>query len=90
MRRLLSTVDRWGPAVLSVLSLFALCGMGWIYSTQIARLEGMVEARLQMEASLRMEIQTWQAYVSSLEKVMIESGLQIPERPKPLPFRKEK
>lgn len=49
--------------------------------SDIARLEGMVQARLQMESTLRLEIQTWQAYVKSLERVLTEHEIELPEAP---------
>lgn len=49
---------------------------------RISKLEGMVQSRLQMESSLRMEIQTWQAYVSGLQKRMIEYGISVPDLPR--------
>lgn len=45
MRRLLVTIDRWGPAAVSVIALFIVSVMLWWYSERIARLEGMVQSQ---------------------------------------------
>jgi len=44
VRRLLYSIDRWGPAALSILTLFLAASLLWVYSVRIARLEGQVEA----------------------------------------------
>lgn len=83
MRRPLiwSTVDRWGPGLISLFAMLGLIFYGWVTDQRIARLEGMVIARLEMEASLRMELQTWQAYVVVLQKRLIENGIDVPDSP---------
>lgn len=48
---------------------------------RIAKLEGMVQARLQMESDLRADFQLWQSYCASLEKSMIEFGVKVPKFP---------
>lgn len=77
---------------MAVLSLLALIYYAWMNDQRVARLEGMVAARLQVEmersrteASLRIEIQTWQAYVFGLQKRMIEAGVEnVPDLPESL------
>lgn len=76
-----NSIDRWGPGVISLLSIFALIYYGWITDQRIARLEGMVQARLQMESDLRSDFQLWQSYCASLEKSMIEFGVKVPKFP---------
>lgn len=82
MRRFLYSIDRWGPGAVSVLTLFFLAVFGWWYSSKVARIEGEVSARNQVEISMRMEIQTLQAYVVSLKETMIRSGIKdVPPMP---------
>lgn len=78
-----NSIDRWGPGVISLLSIFALIYYGWITDQRIARLEGMVQARLQMESDLRSDLQMSQAHCISLQKAMIEFGIKVPEFPSP-------
>lgn len=52
-----------------------------IRDQRIAKLEGMVQARLQMESDLRSDFQLWQAYCASLEKAMIKFGVKLPNFP---------
>lgn len=83
--RFWQSVDRWGPLAVSVLSILALIYYAWMTDQRMARLEGMVEARLQMESDLRTEMQTWQAYVFGLQKRMIETGVEnVPDLPESL------
>lgn len=79
MKRFLATVDRWGPALISVLALFVVCGIGWIYAERIAKLEGQV-ITLQ---DLNEDVQMWQAYTMVLSKRMLEHGIVIPDPPQP-------
>lgn len=62
-----------------MLSILALIFYAWTNDQRIARLEGMVQARLQMEISLRTEIQTYQAYTVRLQALMIEEGIKVPD-----------
>lgn len=79
------SVDRWGPLAGALLSFIVLIYYAWMNDQRIARLEGMVQARLQMESDLRVEIQTWQAYVFGLQKRMIEEGVEnVPDLPESL------
>lgn len=57
---------------------------------RIAKLEGMVQARLQMESDLRTEIQTWQAYCMALQRKMIEYGVRSSDVPVPQTKKGEK
>jgi hypothetical protein len=75
------SVDKWGPGAVAIVTFIALIYYAWMSDQRIARLEGMVEARLKMEASLRMEIQTTQAYVNSLRVTMTAHGIVAPEMP---------
>lgn len=76
MKKLLYTIDKWGPPLASVISLSIIIVFGWWYSNRIARLEGQVASREQNETNLRIEIQTLQAYVINLKETMIKAGIK--------------
>lgn len=76
MKKLLYTIDKWGPAVASVISLSIIIVFGWWYSVRIARLEGQIISTEQNETNLRIEIQTLQAYVINLKETMIKEGIK--------------
>lgn len=42
--RLWDTVDRWGPAAVSIVTLLAVIAIGWMYSERTAHLEGEVSS----------------------------------------------
>lgn len=83
----LHSIHIWGPGAVALGALLALIFYAWMTDQRIARLEGMVEAEIQMHISLRMEIQTWQAYINRVEKYLIESGFEDVPKP-PTPERK--
>lgn len=90
MRRVLSTVDRWGPGLIAILTLFAVVSLGWQYDKRIAKSQGDIEGlqkqinllqqqinnRVTLESSLRSEVQTWQAHVVVLRIKMTEAGMK--------------
>lgn len=85
MRRAIETVDRWGPAALSVVTLFLLAGSLWLYTEKVARLEGQVIA-LQNQINTREDIQK---QIADTHKWMIAvyergfaAGVKMPEVPK--------
>lgn len=78
--RVWKSVDRWGPGFVALTSFLALIFYAWMNDQRMAKLEGMVQARLQMESSLRMEIQTFQAYIVKLERTVTEHGIKLPEK----------
>jgi len=85
------TVDRWGPMVVAVLTLFVVVFFGWHNSERVGRLEGLyrglerdTESRDRREIALQSQIQTWQAYVNSLQKKLTEAGIKVPDPPKPI------
>jgi len=82
MRRLISSIDRWGPALLSVITLFWLV----VYSIKVGRIEGQLIGKAETESELRTEIQTLQAYVNSLEKTIIKAGIDIPGKNGTIPI----
>lgn len=84
MKSYWNSIERWGPCIISLISLFAVIGIGWVDSSRISRLEGALDERNGMEIALRAEIQTWQAYVVNLQTLMIKHGIQdIPNSPAP-------
>jgi len=87
-RRIWASVDRWGPGLVAVLTLFAVVGMGWMYTSRLARAEGaaaalqhQVDEHVVAMAAYRLEVQTWQLYVVALRGDMIKAGMN----PAPLP-----
>lgn len=79
LKRLLHTVDRWGPALLAVISLSIVIVMDRWHSERIARLEGQV---LVLQA-LNENVQMWQAHAMVLSKRMLEHGIAVPDPPQP-------
>lgn len=82
MRRYLIAVQVWGPGAIALISLLASIAYGIGQQREIGRLEGRVYAlesqansRLQIELNAREEFRTLQAYVVSLEKAVIRSGI---------------
>jgi len=89
MRQPWGSVEKWGPCVVAVIALFAVIGIGWTTSSRMSKIEGHTYAHSTahdgMEIALRAEIQTWQAYVVSLQAIMIKNGIKdVPLPPKPL------
>lgn len=88
MRRFLTTIDRWGPALVSVVALFVVCGIAWTYTERIARLEGMVTSQQnQLNACLQSSL-AHQTELSGLNKWIVAvyakldaSGWDIPPLP---------
>lgn len=83
-----STIDRWGPGAIALLTLIAVVALGWQYSERIARTEGRYEAiqdqlksRIELEGSLRQEIQVFQAHCVKLQQLMIQHGIDTPDMP---------
>lgn len=84
MKSFLKFVDKWGPGVLSIVTLLGVVAFGWVYGERVSRLQGAVDARLQMELALRTEIQTYQAHTVKLREILQESGLKLPPLPEPV------
>lgn len=97
MKRLKATIDRWGPAFVAVLTFVAMAGLAWIYDSRLAYQAGLIVGlqreidglerqftrKDQVSADLREEMRLWQAYVISLQKKLLESGIPVPESPNP-------
>lgn len=82
MHRVLQSIDRWGPALVSVMTLFFLAVFGWSMSVKVSKIEGQLADKEQTELALRTEIQTLQAYVVSLKEAMIRAEIETPPTPK--------
>lgn len=84
MRRLLYTVDRWGPAAISVLSLFLLAIVGWYYSERIANLEGKVtilQEQSQDRLELIREMNSYRAWMVAVYERVDRVGVKLPSPP---------
>lgn len=84
-----NTIDRWGPGMLSVLTILMLAALGWQYSGRLARTEGEMgiirdDANTQQieMIALRNEIETLQAYIVVLRVEMVRGGLNAPDFPR--------
>lgn len=84
-----STIDRWGPGVVALLTLIAVVALGWQYGERISRTEGRYESiqeqlrsRIELEGHLRQEIQVFQAHCVKLQQLMIQHGIDTPDMPK--------
>lgn len=77
IKRLLSTVDKWGPLLVSVIALSILMVVGWWYSERIAKLEGQVLVLQDVNENVLM----WQAHSMVLSKRMLEHGIAVPDPP---------
>lgn len=54
--KLWDTVDRWGPAVVSIITLLAVIAIGWMYSERTAHVEGQLESlHRQMDSYIRLD-----------------------------------
>lgn len=83
-----STIDRWGPGAVSLLTFVVVIALGWQYGERISRNEGRYEAvqqqlrsRIELEGSLRQEIQVFQAHCVKLQQLMIQHGINTPDMP---------
>lgn len=80
MKRLWSSVLLWGPGVISLVTLLAVVWYGRFLEGRLVGLDDRVAEQMM----LRQEIQTWQAYVVSLQRRMIETGIAVPDSPRPV------
>lgn len=92
MRRVLTHVDRWGPGVLSIITLCAVVVLAWNYDRQldairlskdleIGRLDREIDQiradNREREERLREEIQMQQAITIALRADMLRAGVTI-------------
>lgn len=96
MRRILLSIDRWGPALISVVTFLFLSAFGWTYSAKVAKVEGQVTAlqnqinnQAKMEDAIRSERDAIRAEMAGVTKWMIAVhergsalGWDLPELPK--------
>lgn len=88
MKLLWHYLERWLPAATAVLAVLGVCLVGWTQGERIAALEGgrdsirqELDRRAQLEAALRMEVQTLQAHVVVLHRELIRAGVDVPPLP---------
>lgn len=83
-RRLYDTVQVWGPGAIALVSLLASISYGLGQERKIGRLEGRVYAVEREHAesiySFHQKMETVQAYVNSLEKTILKSGINTKEK----------
>lgn len=86
--RALSTIDRWGPGAIALLTLLIVIGIGWIYGERIARLEGeirglenQVEAHAQAESQARAELSAIRNWAVAVYERGSSAGWKLPDIP---------
>lgn len=90
MKKVWETMDRWGPGAIAVITLIAVIWYGRFLEGRQVEIDRQLSDRSELELSLRMEIQTWQAHVVTLKQRMIEAGIKnVPDSPKPIVLRKD-
>lgn len=57
-RKVLSSIDRWGPGVIALVTLLAVIALGWTYGERISRAEGVYLRMSQEMNSYRKDIQS--------------------------------
>jgi len=78
-------VDRWGPLAGALITLLATLWYGRWLEGRLDELQSRLAERTEIEVALRVETQTWQAYVVSLKEAMIRAGIgDVPPPPKPV------
>lgn len=89
MRRILFTIDRWGPAVVSVFTFIFLSAFGWTYSAKVAKLEGQVIAlqnqvntQVKAEDAIRLEMAGVTKWMIAVYERGSANGWDLPEMPK--------
>lgn len=81
---LLSTVYKWGPGAVAIVTLVMVLLTNADLRERVAYLEGGVNSRANVEIAMRAEIQTWQAYVNVLRLRMAEAGVKDIPPPPPM------
>jgi len=93
LRRVWHTADRWGPGVLSIITLFTLIAVGWIYSERIARLEGKVSVlqhELDKQDDLSKDIVSLRNWAIAVYTGLESRGIKIQPVPLSDPSAREK
>lgn len=73
----------WVSVIVSHVTLGGLLWTVISYSRESGYQNRALEDLTTRNTEMKSEMQLWQAYVISLQKKMIESGVQVPEAPKP-------
>lgn len=88
MKKLLLTIDRWAPALISILTLFLVCVFGWWYSARQARVEGHVVAlqnqlnlQMQSENQIRSEFAAVSKWMIAVHERGSAAGWKLPDIP---------
>lgn len=71
MKKSLETIDRWGPGVVALISILALVAYGWTTDQRIAKLEGMVQVRIQAESNMRAESESLKQELAAIKNWVI-------------------
>ena len=86
--KLWPAVERWMPAIVALMAVMGVALVGWLQGQRISYLAGELSGvqselnrRTQLEAALRLEVQTMQAHVVVLNREMVKAGLNPPPPP---------
>lgn len=92
-----STIDRWGPGVVALLTLLSVVAVGWIYGERIARLEGeirglekVIEVQAQSEAQTLTELSAIRNWAVAVYERGSSAGWKLPEIPASKPDNNHK
>lgn len=78
----------WVSVIVSHMTLAGLIWQSISYSRESGYQNRALEDLTTKSTELRTEMQLWQAYVISLQKKLMENGIQVPEAPKPIEPKK--
>jgi hypothetical protein len=79
----------WVSVIISHLTLAGLIFIAISYSRESGYQNRALEDLTTKTNEMKTDTQLWQAYVISLQKKMLESGLEVPDAPKPTLREKE-
>lgn len=79
----------WVSVIVSHLAFGGLIWQAISHAGEAGYQNRAIEDLTRQTGELRSEMQLWQAYVISLQKKLIESGIEVPEAPKPSSEKKE-
>lgn len=79
------SVERWGPLVVSILTLLALVGYAWNRDQRTAALEAREALRTANEASEHLDRQMLMTYIQQLRLDLARAGIKPPPMPETKP-----